>query len=126
MVVRTDNSVTSVEYNIQDSNANNDDSVTGVANGNNAWVQATELTASPSIQSNYPNEWRFNYVNIPSSGTAIIQVRIKKLTSSSNDTLSDSAGHYTTLTCNVNTAGPRKTCLSPFRNRMARLSGRAT
>ena len=81
MVVRTDQSVTSVEYNIQDSNATNDDSVTGVANGNNAWVPATELTANPAVQSTYPNEWRFNYVNIPSSGSATIQVRLKKLTS---------------------------------------------
>ena len=113
VVVRTDESVTSVEYNIQDSNANNDDSVTGVANGNGAntsgstaWVQATELSATPSIQSSYPNEWRFNYVNIPASGTATIQVRLKKLSSSSNDSLSDAAGHYTTLTVSVNTAAP--------------------
>ncbi len=106
VVVRTDQSVTSVEYNIQDSNPNNDDSVTTVANGNNAWVQATELPANPAVVSSYPNEWRFNYVNIPSSGTATIQVRLKKLTSSSNDTLTDTAGHYTTLTCNVNTSAP--------------------
>ncbi len=106
VVVRTDDSVTSVEYNIQDSNPSNDDSVTGVANGNNAWVQATELPANPAVQSTYPNEWRFNYVNIPSSGPATIQVRLKKLTSSSNDTLSDTAGHYTTLTCAVNTQAP--------------------
>ncbi len=106
VVVRTDQSVTGVEYNIQDGNAANDDSVTGVANGNNAWVAATELTANPAVQSSYPNEWRFNYVNIPSSGTAVIKVRLKKLTSSSDDTLSDTAGHYTTLTRTVNTQAP--------------------
>ena len=106
VVVRTDQSVSSVEYNIQDGNSNNDDAVTGVANGNNAWVPATELSANPAVQSSYPNEWRFNYVNIPSSGSATIQVRLKKLTSGTNDTLSDTAGHYTTLTCTVNTAAP--------------------
>ncbi len=106
VVVRTDSSVTSVEYNIQDSNSNNDDSATGVANGNNAWVAATQLPANPAVQSAYPNEWRFNYVNIPSSGSATIQVRLKKLTSATNDTLTDTVGHYTTLTANVTTAAP--------------------
>jgi hypothetical protein len=113
VVVRTDNSVTAVEYNIQDSNTQNDDGVTGVANGNglnasgsSSWVAATELAANPLVTSTYPNEWRFNYVNIPSNGPAVIQVRLKKLTSSSNDALSDAAGHYTTLTATVNTAAP--------------------
>ncbi|HEX4086186.1 MAG TPA: hypothetical protein VHY22_14820 [Chthoniobacteraceae bacterium] len=80
--------------------------MTGVANGNNAWVQATELSATPAVQSSFPNEWRFNYVNIPSSGSATIQVRLKKLTSSSNDNLSDAQGHYTTMTVTVNTQAP--------------------
>jgi hypothetical protein len=64
-----------------DSNPKNDDSVTGVANGNNAWVLATQVTANPAVASQYPDEWRFNYVNIRSSGSAQIYVRVRKLSS---------------------------------------------
>jgi glycosidase len=105
-VVRTDQSVTDVQYKIIDSDPNNDDTATTLANGNNAWVAATQLTANPTVQSPYPNEWRFNYVNIPSSGTAQILVRLRKLSSSTDNTLSDSVGHFTTLTRTVNTNGP--------------------
>ena len=107
VVVRTDPNVTEVWYNIADTDPNNDDSVTGVANGNNAWVLATKLTANPTISSPYPDEWRFNYVNIPASGTAQIYVRLRKLSSTAysqswNTTPvsagDDLANHYTTLT----------------------------
>ncbi len=123
VVVRTDPGVTEVWYNIQDSNASNDDSVTGVANGNNAWVLATQLTANPTISSPYPNEWRFNYVNIPSSGTGKIYVRLRKLSSSPSTAFSppsgassadDTANHYTTLVRNVNTNGPLTTVRVAF------------
>ena len=92
VVVRTDQSVSEVDYEILDGDPTNDDSALGVANGNNAWVKASQFTANPTIQSPYPNEWRFSYVNVPSSGTAQIMVRLKKLTSSASDnTLSDTA-----------------------------------
>ncbi len=106
VVVRTDQSVTEVDYQIVDSDPNNDDSKSGIANGNNAWVKAASFTANPTIQSQYPNEWRFNYVNVPSNGTATISVRLKKLSSSSNNALSDAAGHFTTVTRTVNTSAP--------------------
>ena len=113
VVVRTDPSVTEVWYKILDGDPTNDDSATGSTNGNGVWVQATQLTASPSITSSYPNEWRFNYNNIPSSGTAKILVRLRELTSSpmsasdtSTDTSTDTANHWTTLVRDVNTAGP--------------------
>ena len=113
VVVRTDPGVTEVWYKIVDSNPNNDDSVTGVANGNNAWVLATQLTPNPAVTSQYPDEWRFNYVNIPSSGTAQIYVRLRKLSSAPSTQFSatpsaadDQANHYTTLTRTVNTNGP--------------------
>ncbi len=73
------------------------------------WVKATEVTASPSIVSNYPREWRFNYNNIPSGSTAAqIKVRLRELSSSEykDFSLSDSAGHYTTLVRNVTANGP--------------------
>lgn len=112
-VVRTDPSVTEVWYKIVDGDANNNDSATGVANGNGAWVQATQLTPSLNVTSAYPNEWRFNYVNIPSSGTAQILVRLRELSSADStqfaDTASagdDTAKHYTTLVRTVNTSGP--------------------
>jgi hypothetical protein len=125
VVVRTDPGVTEVWYNIIDSDPNNDDAVTAVANGNNAWVKATQLTANPVITSQYPNEWRFNYVNIPSSGTGKIYVRLRKLSSSPStqfstpanaSTADDQANHYTTLIRNVNTQGPPNRLFVAFPN----------
>jgi hypothetical protein len=124
-VVRTDPSVTEVWYKILDSDSTNDDSVlsasTGgtVANGNNTWVKAAQVTPGvnsagvPSISSTYPIEWRFNYVNIPSSGSAQILVRLRELSSTAmtagnttNDATGDAANNWTTLVRNVTTAGP--------------------
>ena len=71
VVVRADQSVTEVDYKIVDSATQRMTTrPPAVANGNNAWVAATQLTANPSVPSTYPNEWRFNYVNIPASGQA--------------------------------------------------------
>ena len=113
VVVRTDPTVTEVWYKILDSDATNDDSTTTTNNGNGVWVQATSLTANPAVSSTYPNEWRFNYVNIPLSGTAKILVRLRELTSTAmtaadpgTDSSTDAANHWTTLVRNVNTAGP--------------------
>ena len=112
-VVRTDPSVTEVWYKILDGDATNDDSAITANNGNGVWVQATQLTANPTVPSQYPNEWRFNYVNVPSSGTAKILVRLRELTSSpmtaadtSTDASTDVANHWTTLVRDVNTSGP--------------------
>ena len=117
VVVRTDPSVTEVWYKILDSDPNNDDSATTVANGNGTWVKATQLTANPSVTStypNYPNEWRFNYVNVPSGNTdAQIVVRLRELSSAPmvatntvNDTSGDTASHWTTLVRSVKANGP--------------------
>ncbi len=73
------------------------------------WVKATESTATPSIVSSYPREWRFNYNNIPSGSTAAqIKVRLRELSSAEfkDFSLSDAAGHYTTLVRNVTANGP--------------------
>jgi len=75
------------------------------------WVRASELTPSLEIDPSNPayrREWRFDYVNVPSTGTADIKVRLRELSSSEfkDFALSDVDGHYTTLTRNVNTSGP--------------------
>ena len=113
VVVRTDPSVTEVWYKILDGDPSNDDSATTANNGNGVWVQATQLTASPTITSSYPNEWRFSYNNIPSSGTAKVLVRLRELSSSpmsaadtTTDASTDTANHWTTLIRDVNTSGP--------------------
>jgi len=86
VVVRADSTVTGVQFNIQDSNPDNDDVVTGQANGNGngtngapVFVSATAVTPNPTISATYtnlPQEFRFNYVNIPGSGGATILVRL--------------------------------------------------
>lgn len=82
----------------------------GVWDGNvtTSWVRATEVTPSASISSDYPREWRFDYTNIPSTGAATIQVRLRELSSSAykDFSLTDAAGHFTTLTRTVNARGP--------------------
>ncbi len=110
VVVRADSSVTSAEFNIQDSNALNDDAQTGQANGNGntngvpRFVAATAVTPNDTISATYPNlaqEFRFNYVNVPGSGTATITVRLKTATSGLF------TNRFTTLTRTVNTLAPQ-------------------
>lgn len=142
-VVRTDATVREVWYQIADSETSNNDSATGVLNGNGpgfepytdsnsngihdsgeayedlngnsawdgnlaeSWVRATPVQPSASINSAYPLEWRFDFRNIPAAGTATIKVRLKELSSGADNSLSDTTGHFTTLTRTVNTAGPQ-------------------
>ena len=54
----------------------------------------------------FPREWRFNYRNIPASGTATIKVRLLELSSSRNLGISAASAHVTELTRTVNAAGP--------------------
>ena len=60
-------------------------------------------TITPSNPA-YSREWRFNYVNIPATGNATLEVRLKELSSSADNNLSDATGHFTTLTRTVQTA----------------------
>jgi hypothetical protein len=105
-VVRGDRQIEQVLYRISDSQSANDDTNTSVNNGNGAWVEAVEVDPNASIDSVYPREWRFDYVNIPASGSAVIEVRLREATSSTNMSLSDVDGHFTTLTRTVDTFGP--------------------
>ncbi len=108
VVVRTDPTVRRVWYNIVDNDDSNDDAATGAANGNgpSAWVEAQRVNPSILIDSEYPIEWRFNYVNIPSSGSATIRVKLAEYSSSTNPLLSDVDGRFTTLERTVVPRGP--------------------
>jgi glycosidase len=100
-VVLTDASVTDVQFNILDSNVGNDSTVNGNGAGN--WAAAQEVTPTQLGGTGFVREWRFDYKNIPTSGAAIVNVRLREVSSAGNDTLSDTAGWFTTLTRNVNT-----------------------
>lgn len=109
VVVRTDASVTGVEFNIQDGDPFNDDELTGQnnANGNTnslpRFLNATRVTPNDLISASfpaYPQEWRFNYALVPSSGTATIAVRLREATTSLF------TNRLTTLTRTVNTYAP--------------------
>jgi hypothetical protein len=109
VVVRTDSSATGVEFNIQDSDPNNDDAVTSQNNGNGmtngvpVFAQASSVTPDATISAQYPNlpqEYRFTYLGVPTSGVATITVRIKTFASGAF------TNRYTTLTRTVNTYAP--------------------
>ena len=110
VVVRADSTVTGVQYNIQNSVTNNWDIYTGQANGigndtngNPIFVSATQVTPNQSLNLQYPNdpeEFRFNYTNVPASGTATISVRLRDYATSIY------TNELTTLTRTVNTLAP--------------------
>jgi hypothetical protein len=90
-----------VQFNILDSNAGNDSTTNGNGAGN--WAAAQEVTPTQLGGTGFVREWRFDYKNIPSSGAAIVNVRLREASSAASNTLSDVAGWFTTLTRNVNT-----------------------
>lgn len=120
-VVRTDPTARDVYFNIQDSNPLNDDAQTGQNNGNGtnalgqlAWVRASSVTPSLNIQSEFPDEWRFTYRNIPASGMATVNVRLAEISSSTNLALTDAQGWFQTLRRIVQTAGPTQALFIAF------------
>ncbi len=109
VVVRTESTVTGAEFNLQDSNAGNDDTFTGKANGNGdtngapIFVAANSVNPDATLSAQYPNyplEFRFVYTNVPSSGTATITVRLKDFASGIY------TNRVTLLTNTVNTLAP--------------------
>ena len=110
VVVRADRTVTGVDFNLQDSNANNDDVATGQPNGNGndtngapIFVPATQVAPDATLSAtytNYPEEFRFAFVNVPNSGSATINVRLKEYATSVY------TNRYTMLTATVNTLAP--------------------
>ena len=106
VVTHSDMTVEEAWFRIEDTDSSNDDSATGVNNGNNVWVRATEgYSTSPFARGCNEKEWTFNYVNIPTSGVATLQVRLREATSSNNMELNDADGHFTTLERTVMTGG---------------------
>ena len=100
-VVLTDASVTGVQFNILDTNAGNDSAANGNGTGN--WAAATEVTPSQLGATGLAREWRFDFKNIPTSGAALVNVRLREASSSANNALDDTTGWFTTLTRSVNT-----------------------
>jgi hypothetical protein len=109
VVLRADSSVISAEINFQDSDPNNDDLITAANNGNGLtngvpkFVAMNGVTPNSALNSAYPNlplEFRFNYVNVPLSGTGTITIRLRESTS----TLL--TNRVTTLTRTVSTYAP--------------------
>jgi hypothetical protein len=109
VVVRADSTVVGVDFNIQDGNTNNDDAVTGQANGNGntngvpVFVSATAATPDPNLSAlypNYPQEYHLTYVSVPNSGTATITVRLKEYATTVYP------NRFTTLTRTVSTVAP--------------------
>ena len=110
VVVRCDSSVSGVDFNLQDSNPNNDDSVTGQANGNGndtngapVFVAAASVAPDTTLDMTYPNyplEYRFVFTNVPSSGTAKIYARLKDFATGVY------SNRVTMLTNSVNTQAP--------------------
>jgi glycosidase len=110
IVIRTDNLTTEADVNIQDSDPNNDDLHTGQSNGNGndtngnpIFVPASAVTPNAglsAIWTNYPQEFRVTYTNVPASGAATITVRLKEYGTAVY------TNRYTTLTRVINTAAP--------------------
>jgi hypothetical protein len=103
-VVLTDASVTGVQFNILDTNSGNDSA--GNGNGSGNWANAIEVTPTQLGTSGMAREWRFDFTNIPSSGAAVIQVRLREASSEVNNNLDDATGRFTTLVRNVDTGYP--------------------
>lgn len=109
VVVRTDASVTGLEFNIADGDPNNDDTLTAANNGNGLtngvakFVGVSPTTPNSGLDAQHPHlpqEFRFNYVLVPSSGSATITVRLREATTSWF------TNRITTLTRTVNTYSP--------------------
>ena len=110
VVIRADSTTTSAEFNIQDSSAANDDTATGRNNGNGnsaggapIYVAATAVNPDTTLSAQYPNlpqEFRFVYTNVPGSGTATINVRLKEFATAVY------TNRFTMLTATVNTLAP--------------------
>jgi hypothetical protein len=112
LVLRTDNSATGVEVNIQDSSPNNDDVLTGQPNGNGlsnalpVFVAASEVSPDPGLTGQFPGlprEFRLNYLGVPSSGAATITFRVREASTAILPS------RLTTVAATVNTLAPSRT-----------------
>lgn len=86
------------------------------ANIGESWIQASEVTPTASITSQYPREFRFNYSNVASGNNpAVIRVRLREISSTARKdwapTTADATDHVTTINRNVTANGPLKRIL---------------
>ena len=110
VIIRADSTATGIEYNVSDGDAGNDDISTGQNNGNGTntlgqlkFVSASPVTPTASLNtaySNYPVEFRFNYVAVPTNGAVTITVHVKEATTAIIPT------RFTTLTRTLLTTAP--------------------
>lgn len=110
IVIRSDALATEADVNIQDSDPNNDDLHTGLPNGNGndtngnpIFVCAPAVVPNAGLSAtwtNYPQEFRVTYSNVPTSGNATITVRLKEYATSVY------TNRFTTLTRTIRTAAP--------------------
>ncbi|NCC51147.1 MAG: hypothetical protein EOM20_08025 [Spartobacteria bacterium] len=107
VVVRSDMTAEEVWYKIEDMDPANDDAVTGLDNGNNAWVRAGAGGGAAALLPGLApeREWTFDYVNIPTNGSATLHVILREISSSTNLSLSAQDGHFTALMRTVVTGG---------------------
>jgi hypothetical protein len=113
-VVHTDHTVKEVLYNIVDSDPLNDDTNVGrnYGNGNKAdgtpsWGVIPTVRAINDSGDGMTKEWRFKYINIPSSGTAKINLVLRETASpKKEDIKSITAGKYGLVTKTYNTKAP--------------------
>ncbi len=104
-VILTDPSVTEVWFNIDDLEPANDNSQNGNGPGN--WARATRVLEPTQLgTTGMAREWRFTYSNIPAAGIATIRIRLLEASSSSDMSLSDEDGWFTTLERSVSTGSP--------------------
>jgi hypothetical protein len=105
VVVRADETTSAVEFNINDSDPNNDDVTTGLHRGNGlsnglpVFARANGVMPAASVDALYPQlpqEFRFTYFAVPSNGQATLTIRLKEFTSAAFP------NHFRQLTRTVN------------------------
>ena len=120
MVIKTDNTVDHVWVHITDSDDSNDGIGNGfTTNGVVEWAPAVQLspwTREMAQDTETTKIWRFNYSQIPHTGTATIRVRLCEVSSapvedwSTTDPALDNPAvlHVTELVKTANTRGPEE------------------
>ena len=120
MVIKTDNTVDHVWVHITDSDDSNDGIGNGITtNGVVEWAPAVQLspwTREMAQDTATTKIWRFNYSQIPHTGTATIRVRLCEVSSApvedwstTNPALDNPAAlHVTELVKTANTRGPEE------------------
>lgn len=113
-VVHTDHTVKEVLYNIVDTDVRNDDVNVGrnYGNGNKAdgtpsWGVIPTVRSINDTGNGMTKEWRFKYINIPSSGTATVNLVLRETASPKKEEIkSITPGKYGLVSKTYNTKAP--------------------